>query len=163
MAATANKSKYAYAPSRVYSYSRAALAEALPAYEPAENPNPVPPQPEHRAHPGQQTRVRREVAPAAKRKQRFLPKLFSVGAVLITAAMLIYMIVRYAAITAEWANVNELQAQIDESQRRITQLEVHLDEAVDLEDAKKTALEFGLHYPAADQIVDVDGANGGGN
>lgn len=163
MAATANKNKYEYAPSRVYSYSRAALAEALPAYEPAENPRQAPPNPERKTHPGQQTRIRREVAPAAKRKQRFLPKLFSVCAVLITAAMLIYIIVRYAAITAEWANVNELQAQIDESQRRITQLEVQLDEATDLEAAKETALEAGLNYPTADQIVDVNGANGGGD
>lgn len=161
MAATANKNKYAYAPSRVYSYSNAALAETLPEYEPAQNPYRKPAGPEHGAHPGRQTRIRREPAPAVRRKQRLMPKLFSVSAVLIAAAALIYMIVRYATITAEWTNVNELQAQIDESQRRITQLEVQLDEAADLDDAKETALEAGLNYPAADQIVDVDGTDGG--
>ncbi|HWQ58563.1 MAG TPA: hypothetical protein VN540_06040 [Clostridia bacterium] len=161
MAATATKSKYAYAPSRVYSYSRAALAEELPEYEPQQSPARAPRQPAKRTHPGHQTRVNREPSPAAKRKRRFMPKLMSVSAVFITAAVLIYMIVRYATITAAWTEVNALQASIVESERRITQLEVQLDEAEDLADAKDTALAAGLDYPAAEQIMEVDGADGG--
>ncbi len=164
MAAAANKNKYAYAPSRVYSYSRAALAETLPEYEPARRPQEAPPRPatKTKTHPGTSTRVKREPSPVVKRKQRFLPKLFSVAAVFMAAAVLIYIIVRYAAITTEWAAVNETQAEIDESLRRITQLEVQLDEATDLHLARETALEAGMGYPSADQIVDVESAYGGG-
>lgn len=162
MAVAANKNKYAYAPSRVYSYSRAAVAEALPAYEPEYEPKQAP-RPAVKAHPGAKTRVRREPSAAAKRKQRFMPKFMSVSAVFIMAAMLIYIIVRYTMITAEWTDVNAMQAKIDESRRRITQLEVQLDAAADLVAAKDTALGAGLNYPTADQIVDVEGSMSGGD
>lgn len=166
MAVAAGKNKYAYAPSRVYSYARTALAEELPAYEPEASPHRAPQvapkQPRTTAHPSAQTRVRRDATPAARRKQRFLPKLFSVTAVFITAAMLIYIIVRYASITAQWGDVTAMQANIEESRRRITQLEVQLDEAADLEVAREAALEAGMNYPTAEQIVRVGGTNSGG-
>lgn len=162
MAVAANKNKYAYAPSRVYSYSRAAVAEALPAYEPEYEPKQTP-RPAVKAHPGAKTRVRREPSAATKRKQRFMPKFMSVSAVFIMAAMLIYIIVRYTMITAEWADVNAMQAKIDESRRRITQLEVQLDAAADLVAARDTALGAGLNYPTADQIVNVEGSVSGGD
>lgn len=163
MATAASKTKYAYAPSRVYSYSSAALAEALPEYEPARGPERAPQRPVPKAHPGRQTRVNRETKPSVKRKQRFMPKLLSVGAVFVAAAVLIFMIVRYAMITAEWAGVNALQADIAQRERRIAELEVQLEEAADLVAAKETALEAGLNYPAAEQIVGVGGAEGGEN
>ncbi len=162
MATAAGKTKYAYAPSRVYSYSNAALAEALPEYEPA-RPQRAPRPSAPKAHPGRQTRVNRETKPSVKRKQRLMPKFLSVVAVFAAAAVLIFMIVRYAMITAEWAGVNGLRADIAASERRIAELEVQLEEAADLVAAKETALDAGLNYPAAEQIVGVDGAQGGGN
>lgn len=151
MAAAAGNDKYAYAPSRVYSYSRAAVAEELPEYEPAA------PQPERHSHPVTHTRVKREPSPAQKRKRRFMPKLMSVIAVFAAAAVLIFIVVRYSAITSEWASVNALESDIAESERRITELEVQLDEAVNLDAARETATEAGLDYPTADQIVSVTG------
>ncbi len=166
MAAAANKNKYAYAPSRVYSYARTAVAEALPEYEPEGSPReprrPAP-SPVRRTHPSAQTRLRRDASPSAKRKQRFLPKLFSVTAVFMMAAMLIYIIIRYASITAEWSKATDTQALIDESRRRITQLEVQLDAAADIEAARQAAREAGMDYPSAEQIVEVKGAASGGN
>ncbi len=166
MAVAASKNKYEYAPSRVYSYARTALAEEMPAYEPEaipqRAPQAAPRKPQQTAHPSVQTRVRRDATPAAKRKQRFLPKLFSVAAVFITAAMLIYIIVRYASIADQWGNVTAMQANIEDSRRRITQLEVQLDEAADLEAAREAALAAGMNYPTAEQIVRVDNANSGG-
>ncbi len=155
MATAARNDKYAYAPSRVYSYSRAAVAEELPEYEPEAAPQQ--PEPQRKTHPVTRTRIKREPTPALRRKQRLMPKILSVATVFAAAAVLIYIVVRYSAITAEWANVNALEAQIEESERRITELEVQLDEAINLDEARDTALNAGLDYPTADQIVDVAG------
>ena len=163
MAATAKKNPYAYAPSRVYSYSRAATAEALPNYEGEQaevQPRQNPQQPQRQAHPAPRTRVQREPSPAVKRKRRLMPKLFSFAGVFAVAALLIGIVVRYAAIATEYANVNQMEAKITESKRRITELEVQLDEAVNLADARQTAEDAGLGYPTSDQIVDVNGTVG---
>ncbi len=163
MAATAKKNPYAYAPSRVYSYSRAATAEALPDHDGEFRPgtNPQQPAPTRKTHAAPRTRVQREPSAAVKRKQRLMPKLFSIAGVFAVAALLIGIVVRYAAIATEYGNINAMEAKITESRRRITELEVQLDEAVSLVDARQTAETAGLDYPAASQIVDVNGTVGG--
>lgn len=160
MAATAKKGQNVYAPSRVYSYSRAATAEKLP-YEEAES---IPAQisrAEPKRHAAPQTRIMREATTAQKRKQRTLPKLISVTGVLMIAAVMIGLVFRYASIASAYRMVNSTQKKIEESQRRITELEVQLDEAVSLDEARLAAAQAGLNYPTAEQIVEVNGAVGG--
>ena len=163
MAATAKKAQNVYAPSRVYSYSRAATAEKLayPSYEEDDNIPAQIPRAEPKRHAAPRTRIIREATPAQKRKQRTMPKLVSVIGVLTIAAILIGLVLRYAAITSAYSKVNAMEAKIEESRRRITELEVQLDEAVTLDEARSTALEEGLNYPNAGQIVKVNGAVGG--
>ena len=163
MAATAKKAQNVYAPSRVYSYSRAATAEKLPypSYEEDDNIPAQIPRVEPKRHAAPRTRIIREATPAQKRKQRTMPNLVSVIGVLTIAAILIGLVLRYAAITSAYSKVNAMEAKIEESRRRITELEVQLDEAVTLDEARSTALEEGLNYPNAGQIVKVNGAVGG--
>ena len=97
MAATAKKGQNVYAPSRVYSYSRAATAEKLP-YEEAESIPAQIPRAEPKRHAAPQTRIMREATTAQKRKQRTLPKLISVTGVLMIAAVMIGLVFRYASI-----------------------------------------------------------------
>lgn len=160
MAATAKRGQNAYAPSRVYSYSRTATAEKLP-FGDAENIPAQIPRAEPKRHAAPQTRIMREATPAAKRKQRTLPKLISVAGVLIIAAMMIGVVLRYSNIAQAYREINSTQDKIEESQRRITELEVQLDEAVSIEEARLAAAQAGLNYPTADQIVQVNGAIGG--
>ena len=160
MAATAKKGQNIYAPSRVYSYSRAATAEQLP-YEEGESIPAQIPRAEPKRHAAPQTRIMREATPAAKRKQRTLPKLISVTGVLVIAAVLIGLVFRYASIASAYRTVNGTQKKIEESQRRITELQVQLDEAVSMDEARQAAAQAGLNYPTAEQIVEVNGAVGG--
>ncbi len=160
MAATAKKAQNVYAPSRVYSYSSAATAEKLP-YPSYEEDDNIIPRVEPKRHAAPRTRIIREATPSQKRKQRTMPKLVSVIGVLTIAAILIGLVLRYAAITSAYSKVNAMEAKIEESRRRITELEVQLDEAVTLDEARSTALEEGLNYPNAGQIVKVNGAVGG--
>jgi cell division protein FtsL len=159
MEAAAKKKQNVYAPSRVYSYSNAATAEKLnygeEEYIPAQIPRTEP-----KRHAAPQTRIIREATPAAKRKQRLLPKLVSVVGVLTIAAIMIGLVFRYATIASAYKAINSTESSIKESQRRITELEVQLDEAVTLEEAKLAAAEAGLNYPTADQIVTVNGTVG---
>ena len=111
MAATAKKGQNVYAPSRVYSYSRAATAEKLP-YEEAESIPAQIPRAEPKRHAAPQTRIMREATTAQKRKQRTLPKLISVTGVLMIAAVMIGLVFRYASI----ASVTALIAQRPERQ-----------------------------------------------
>ena len=154
MAATAKKGQNVYAPSRVYSYSRAATAEKLP-YEEAESIPAQIPRAEPKRHAAPQTRIMREATTAQKRKQRTLPKLISVTGVLMIAAVMIGLVFRYASIASAYRAVNSTQKKIEESQRRITEHEVQLDEA------RLAAAQAGLNYPTAEQIVEVNGAVGG--
>lgn len=160
MAATAEKGQNVYAPSRVYSYSRAATAEKLP-YEETESIPAQIPRAEPKRHAAPQTRIMREATTAQKRKQRTLPKLISVTGVLMIAAVMIGLVFRYASIASAYRMVNSTQKKIEESQRRITELEVQLDEAVSLDEARLAAAQAGLNYPTAEQVVEVNGAVGG--
>lgn len=156
MAQAAKKDTYVYAPSRVYSYSRAATAEALPEAAPA--PHRGAPRP---AHPAPRTRVKREPSPAMKRKQRFVPKLVSVIEVFAATALIIFIVVQYSLIAGEYNELNDIRSDIEASKLRIAELEVQLDSAVNVEEAREAAEKAGLDYPSAGQIVDVDGVIGG--
>ena len=68
MAATAKKGQNVYAPSRVYSYSRAATAEKLP-YEEAESIPAQIPRAEPKRHAAPQTRIRNELLAAQLRNR----------------------------------------------------------------------------------------------
>lgn len=157
MAVAAKKEEYIYAPSRVYSHSRAATAEALPQAEPMEAPlpqeEPIPAQ--RRRQPQVKTRVHRGVSPRQRRKQRLAPKVASVVGIFVIAAILIGVIVRYSAIALAYSNVNDLKNKIAESQRNIAALDVQLNNALNLGNARSAAEAAGLSYPTAGQIVSV--------
>lgn len=159
MAIAARKDEYIYAPSRVYSHSRAAVAEALPENAQEEVPRPAQPElktvPQRTRQPAVKTRIHRGVSVRQRRKQRTLPRVLSVGCVFIMAAILIGVIMRYSMITLAYSNINDLEDQIAESERNIAALNVQLNSAIDLNAARETALAAGLGYPTAEQIVTV--------
>ena len=81
--------------------------------------------------------------------------LFSTMGVLSIAALLIILLVRYAIISQEYAVVNEIRDQIVACNREIDILNVQLNAAVSLDEAREAALEAGMGYPKADQIVRI--------
>ena len=83
--------------------------------------------------------------------------LFTTMGVLSVAALLIILLVRYAIISQEYAVVNEIRDQIVACNREIDILNVQLNAAVSLEEAREAALEAGMGYPQADQIVRIQG------
>ena len=135
---------YAGAPgARVYSRSRAATMEAAvqaPVYV-------------HR-------KAKEEPSVSGRRKPVAAPqagkKLLCTFGVMAAAAVLLLMLVRYAAITEQYSVVNDMKATIEESQRNLAELKVKLNSAVTLEEARDAALSAGMSYPAADQIVKID-------
>lgn len=157
MAVAARKDEYLYAPSRVYSHSRQATAEALPRQpyaEPGEQAQ-TPQMPRQAKQPASKTRVNKGLSPRQRRKQRLMPMVFSVVGVFAIAAMLIGVINRYAAIALAYSAVNDLEDGIEESERNIAALNVQLNNALDINAARAAALEAGLWYPDAGQIVTV--------
>lgn len=161
MAIAARKDEYIYAPSRVYSHSRAATAEALPNPEPERAPQPRQPGQAEAAprtrpkEPAVKTRVHKGPSARQRRKQRVLPKVVSVACIFLIAAILIGVIVRYSMIALAYSAVNDLEDQIAESERSIAALNVQLNSVLDLNTARETALSAGLGYPTAEQIVHV--------
>ena len=83
--------------------------------------------------------------------------LFTTMGVLSVAALLIILLVRYAIISQEYAVVNEIRDQIVACSREIDILNVQLNAAVSLEEAREAALEAGMGYPQADQIGRIQG------
>ena len=57
--------------------------------------------------------------------------------------------------------VNQYKNTIEENKRTLDRLEVRLNSAVNLDEARETALAAGLGYPAASQIVKIDGTDAG--
>lgn len=139
---------YGASSTRVYSptYGTSAYAYAERA---AAVPQPV--QPERR--PEQQQRVQE------KRRQK--PQLSAgtkaalvFGILLMTCAGL-FTIFRYHSIARQYAEVNALHADIENIELRIRELNVALECAVNIEDAKQAAQQSGMTYPAASQYVRV--------
>ena len=141
-----------YAPAtRVYSQ-----AEANPAAEPPVRrpPQPSPVRPSRK--PGSPaTRVARQAKPSAFAGLGRL--LLITMSVLTGAALLIMLLVRYAIISQEYAVVNELKDDIVQYQQEIEMLNVQLNGAVTLEEAREAALAAGMGYPTAEQIVRITG------
>lgn len=90
-----------------------------------------------------------------------IQKLLTTCAVLAAAAAILLVMLRYADIAAQYAKVNEYKATIQENSRTLAELEVRLNSAVSLEEAREAALAAGLGYPAASQIVSIDGTGAG--
>ena len=109
--------------------------------------------------PVQQTQVQ----PAAQPVHSYglMHKLLTTCAVLAAAAAILLVMLRYADITAQYAIVNDYKTTIEENQRTLAELEVRLNSAVSLEQAREAALAAGLGYPAASQIVRIDGTGAG--
>ena len=101
--------------------------------------------------------------PAAKPAHSYglMHKLLTTCAVLAAAAAILLVMVRYADIAVQYAVVNEHKTTIEENNRTLAELEVRLNSAVSLEEAREAALAAGLGYPAASQIVSIDGTGAG--
>ena len=82
-------------------------------------------------------------------------------AVLAAAAAILLVMVRYSDIAVQYAVVNDYKTTIEENNRTLAELEVRLNSAVSLEEAREAALAAGLGYPAASQIVSIDGTGAG--
>lgn len=78
--------------------------------------------------------------------------------ILLAAATMLVVLMRYAMITEQYAVVNEYKQTIEENQRTLNELEVKLNSAVSLEEAREAALAAGLGYPSVSQIVTINGA-----
>lgn len=133
-----------YAPAtRVYTQDSAA-----PALEPQVKPG-------RQVSPAQATRIARSARPRPKVSPGRL--MFVTLAIMTGSALMIITLVRYAMITQEYAVVNETREQIEESGREIAALKVQLNAAVSLEEARAAALEAGMGYPTAEQIIRIQG------
>lgn len=67
-----------------------------------------------------------------------------------------FVLVRYERITDEYAVVNSLKDDIEETNLSLAALNVELQLAVSLEDAKEVAERMGMDYPTADQIRRIE-------
>lgn len=90
-----------------------------------------------------------------------MQKLLTTCAILAAAAAILLVMLRYADIAVQYAMVNEYKTTIEENGRTLAELEVRLNSAVSLEEAREAALAAGLGYPAASQIVSIDGTGAG--
>ena len=99
--------------------------------------------------------------PAVKPRYSPLQRLAVTCGILMSAIAILAIMVRYATITEQYAVVNQYKNTIEENKRTLDRLEVRLNSAVNLDEARETALAAGLGYPAASQIVKIDGADAG--
>ena len=79
----------------------------------------------------------------------------------VTCGILMSAIAILAIITEQYAVVNQYKNTIEENKRTLDRLEVRLNSAVNLDEAREAALAAGLGYPAASQIVKIDGTDAG--
>lgn len=99
--------------------------------------------------------------PAAKPRYSPLQRLAVTCGILMSAIAILAIMVRYATITEQYAVVNHYKNTIEENKRTLDRLEVRLNSAVNLDEAREAALAAGLGYPAASQIVKIDGTDAG--
>lgn len=152
IAARKTESQLRYAPrTRVY-----AQGAACPAAEPVGQPRPKPGHGAARPAGPRVTRIARQ--PKVNLYVDAGRLLFTTMGVLSAAALLIILLVRYAIISQEYAVVNQIREQIVACNREIDILNVQLNAAVSLDQAREAALEAGMGYPQADQIVRIQGA-----
>ena len=99
--------------------------------------------------------------PAVKPRYSPLQRLAVTCGILMSAIAILAIMVRYATITEQCAVVNQYKNTIEENKRTLDRLEVRLNSAVNLDEAREAALAAGLGYPAASQIVKIDGTDAG--
>lgn len=99
--------------------------------------------------------------PAVKPRYSPLQRLAVTCGILMSAIAILAIMVRYATITEQYAVVNQYKNTIEENKRTLDRLEVRLNSAVNLDEAREVALAAGLGYPAASQIVKIDGTDAG--
>lgn len=135
-----------YAPvTRVYSHS-AAYAEPVV-------------DPDIYGRPQREPEIDREAERNARlqRKRRLLLRLASVCSVLAALSALLFIMVRYEKISVEYAAVNALREDIEETRLNLDALNVTLQYAVTLDEARAAAERLGMVYPDAGQFVLVYG------
>ena len=99
--------------------------------------------------------------PAVKPRYSPLQRLAVTCGILMSAIAILAIMVRYATITEQYAVVNQYKNTIEENKRTLDRLEVRLNSAVNLDEAREATLAAGLGYPAASQIVKIDGTDAG--
>ena len=99
--------------------------------------------------------------PAVKPRYSPLQRLAVTCGILMSAIAILAIMVRYATITEQYAVVNQYKNTIEENKRTLDRLEVRLNSAVNLDEAREAPLAAGLGYPAASQIVKIDGTDAG--
>ena len=99
--------------------------------------------------------------PAVKPRYSPLQRLAVTCGILMSAIAILAIMVRYATITEQYAVVNQYKNTIEENKRTLDRLEVRLNSAVNLDEAREAALAAGLGYTAASQIVKIDGTDAG--
>lgn len=99
--------------------------------------------------------------PAARPRHSLLQRLAVTCGIVASVIAILAIMVRYATITEQYAVVNQYKNTIEENKRTLNRLEVRLNSAVSLDEAREAALAAGLGYPAASQIVKIDGADAG--
>lgn len=99
--------------------------------------------------------------PAVKPRYSPLQRLAVTCGILMSSIAILAIMVRYATITEQYAVVNQYKNTIEENKRTLDRLEVRLNSAVNLDEAREAALAAGLGYPAASQIVKIDGTDAG--
>ncbi len=104
-------------------------------------------------------REAKRAARAAQNKaarEAALRRFFMIVTVAVAAASMLLVLIRYYKINTAYAEVNQLKSAIEATKLEIKSLNVELNSAVSLEEARDAATEAGLGYPKADQIITVD-------
>ena len=99
--------------------------------------------------------------PAVKPRYSPLQRLAVTCGILMSAIAILAIMVRYATITEQYAVVNQYKNTIEENKRTLDRLEVRLNSAVNLDEAREAAPAAGLGHPAAAQLVKIDGTDAG--
>lgn len=69
------------------------------------------------------------------------------------AGMVLFMLTGYERITRAYADINTLNDEIEQTNLRITELDVQIECAVTIQDAQEAAERFGMRYPDPSQYV----------
>ncbi|OQB24621.1 MAG: hypothetical protein BWY11_00971 [Firmicutes bacterium ADurb.Bin182] len=147
MAVAVRQEAREYYAARVYSRSAAYAEPVIDPYIPGE-PSP---------DPGISVKTERKAQ--LQKKRRLLMRFVSVCGVLAVLSALLIVMVGYERIAGEYAAVNTLKADIEQTRLNLEALNVSLQYAVSLDKASAAALQLGMDYPAAGQIVRVSGTN----
>ncbi len=132
---------------KIYAPTRGSLAYAPGIPAPQQQPDPVREQP--RPQPMHTART------AAAPRFSTIGKAAIVFSCLLVAAMFLVVLFRYEKISAQYTTVNGLKSQIEETQLRLKALNVQLQCAVSIDDAREAAQNVGMTYPDASQFVPV--------